>query len=55
MNWTSLFILRLIFPVIAANSATLKKIAVIELPGPPGQHFDHLAMDYQDHYLLDLS
>jgi DNA-binding beta-propeller fold protein YncE len=37
---------------LPAGAATLKKIAVIELPGPRGEHFDHLAMDDEDHYLL---
>ena len=37
------------FPCCAT---TLKRIAVIELPGPRGRHFDHLAIDYEDHYLL---
>ncbi|HET9743274.1 MAG TPA: YncE family protein [Terriglobales bacterium] len=37
---------------VAAQSATLKRIATIELPGPRGQHFDHLAIDYDDQYLL---
>ena len=37
---------------IPARGATLKKIAAIALHGPRGAHFDHLAMDYDDHYLL---
>ena len=37
---------------LPASAATLKKIAVIDLPGARGEHFDHLAMDYEDHYLL---
>src|SRR5213080_1011044 len=32
--------------------ATLKRIAVIDLPGPPGRRFDYLAIDYDDHYLF---
>src|SRR5712691_4958864 len=31
---------------------TLKKIGVIDLPGPKGQRFDYLTMDDEDHYLL---
>ena len=31
---------------------TLKRMAVIDLPGPPGRRFDYLAIDYDDHYLL---
>jgi hypothetical protein len=36
----------------AAEPALLKKVAVIDLPGPPGKRFDYLTMDYDDHYLL---
>jgi len=35
-----------------AAGPLLKKIASIELPGPPGKRFDHLAIDADDHYLL---
>ncbi|HEV2617887.1 MAG TPA: YncE family protein [Candidatus Acidoferrales bacterium] len=42
----------LMLVAIPAHAATLKKIAAIELPGPRGEHFDHLAIDYEDHYLL---
>ena len=31
---------------------TLKKVGVIDLPGPKGQRFDYLTMDDEDHYLL---
>jgi len=31
---------------------TLKRTALIDLPGPPGRRFDYLAIDYDDHYLL---
>lgn len=37
---------------ISASAATLKKVAVIELPGPRGAHFDHLSIDYADDFLL---
>lgn len=37
---------------IPAHGATLKKLTAIDLHGPRGKHFDHLAMDYDDHYLL---
>lgn len=30
----------------------LRKVGVIELPGPKGQRFDYLTMDDEDHYLL---
>lgn len=31
---------------------TLRKIAAIDLPGPPGKRFDYLTIDYDDGYLL---
>ena len=31
---------------------TLKRVATIDLPGPAGQRFDYLTIDYEDHYLL---
>jgi hypothetical protein len=31
---------------------SLKKVGVIDLPGPKGQRFDYLTMDDEDHYLL---
>ena len=34
------------------GEAPLKRVAVIDLPGPPGRRFDYLAVDYDDHYLL---
>lgn len=37
-------------PCLSAQS--LKKVAVIDLPGPQGQRFDYLTIDPQDHYLL---
>ncbi|MGH9865927.1 MAG: hypothetical protein ACRD4H_10990, partial [Candidatus Acidiferrales bacterium] len=51
-------ILRAFFPwvlilvAIPARAATLRKVAAIDLPGPRGEHFDHLTIDYEDHYLL---
>ncbi len=39
--------------IISSLSAqTLKKVGVIDLPGPKGQRFDYLTMDDEDHYLL---
>ena len=35
-----------------AFAATLRPIARIDLPGPPGKRFDYLTIDYDDHYLL---
>ena len=42
------------FAVQAATRAgtSLRPVAVIELPGPPGKRFDYLTIDYQHHYLL---
>jgi DNA-binding beta-propeller fold protein YncE len=34
------------------SAQTLKKVGVIDLPGPKGQRFDYLTMDVEDHYLL---
>ncbi len=34
------------------GGTTLRPIAVIDLPGPPGKRFDYLAIDYDDGYLL---
>src|SRR5438132_11577573 len=34
------------------SGATLKRIAVIDLPGPPGRRFDYLAIDDHDRYLF---
>src|SRR5262249_30536104 len=35
-----------------AREQALKRIATIDLPGPAGQRFDYLAIDYEDHYVL---
>jgi hypothetical protein len=35
-----------------APGQTLRKTAVIDLPGPKGERFDYLTMDDEDHYLL---
>jgi DNA-binding beta-propeller fold protein YncE len=35
-----------------AAETTLKRVATIDLPGPPGHRFDYLTIDYDDHYLL---
>lgn len=37
---------------VPAYSAVLKELAAIDLPGPRGEHFDHLTMDYEHDYLL---
>jgi DNA-binding beta-propeller fold protein YncE len=36
----------------ASSGQSLKRIGVIDLPGPKGQRFDYLTMDDEDHYLL---
>lgn len=52
MTRRCLFLFLLFLQAAPAHSATLKKIAVIDLPGPRGEHFDHLTIDYKDHFLL---
>jgi DNA-binding beta-propeller fold protein YncE len=34
------------------SGPTLKKVAEVDLPGPPGKRFDYLTIDTDDHYLL---
>lgn len=41
-----------ILSLSCAFGATLKQIAVIDLPGPAGKRFDYLTIDYDDNYLL---
>ncbi|HLW52333.1 MAG TPA: YncE family protein [Candidatus Angelobacter sp.] len=36
----------------AASGATLRQVATLDLPGPPGKRFDYLTIDYDDGYLL---
>jgi len=40
------------FVAAVASAETLRQIAAIDLPGPPGKRFDYLTVDYDDHYLL---
>src|ERR671922_2921729 len=35
-----------------ATGMTLKRVAVIDLPGPPGRRFDYLTIDGDGHYLF---
>ncbi|MGA8143822.1 MAG: hypothetical protein WB987_08045 [Candidatus Acidiferrales bacterium] len=44
----------IIFLVLAARvfASELKRVGVIELPGPSGLRFDYLAIDHDDHYLF---
>jgi len=51
-NRSLILSLLLSFCALPAAAATLKKVAVIDLPGPRGAHFDHLTIDYADDYLL---
>lgn len=51
-TWRKSHLLWLTLLAFPAHSATLQKVAVIDLPGPVGEHFDHLAIDYDDHYLF---
>jgi len=37
---------------VQASGQTLKRVVAIDLSGPPGQRFDYLTIDYEDHYLL---
>ncbi|MGE5204286.1 MAG: YncE family protein, partial [Chlamydiota bacterium] len=45
-------ILALSLAALSSGAQTLKPVATISLPGPPGKRFDYLTIDYQDHYLL---
>lgn len=47
-----LFYAALLGAAMCLSGQPLKKIAVIELPGPKGQRFDYLTIDDEDHYLL---
>ncbi|HEU5336092.1 MAG TPA: hypothetical protein VFU27_09020 [Terriglobales bacterium] len=42
----------LLLAAVPSMAQTLKRVATIDLPGPPGKRFDYLTIDYQDHYLL---
>ncbi|MDQ6700494.1 MAG: hypothetical protein M3Z36_09955 [Acidobacteriota bacterium] len=46
------FAVALLAIALSLSGQTLKKVAVIDLPGPKGQRFDYLTMDDEDHYLL---
>ena len=37
---------------VHATTHPLRQVGVIDLPGPRGQRFDYLTVDYEDHYLL---
>jgi hypothetical protein len=38
--------------VLLISHDSLRKIAVIDVPGPKGQRFDYLTIDAEDRYLL---
>ena len=38
--------------VCSTEAQTLRKVAIVELPGPKGERFDYLTMDDEDHWLL---
>src|SRR2546427_1355920 len=42
----------LLLPVPRVGAATLKQVATIDLPGPPGKRYDYLTIDYNHRYLL---
>ena len=50
--WAALAALFLLGFTSTAAAGELKRIAVIELPGPSGVRFDYLTIDYDDHYLF---
>src|SRR5437879_12465420 len=41
----------LLLPVPLVGAATLKQVAPIDLPGPPGKRFDYLTIDYNHRHL----
>ncbi len=46
------FVVAIFGLVVCASGQSLRKIAVIDLPGPKGQRFDYLTIDDEDQYLL---
>jgi YVTN family beta-propeller protein len=51
--WAVALALFSILPFVADLAAgELKRVASIDLPGPSGQRFDYLTIDYDDHYLF---
>jgi len=49
---TAIVALFVLAAVADLTAGELKRIAVIELPGPSGLRFDYLTIDYDDHYLF---
>ena len=51
IGW-ALALTTLLSSAASAGAATLKRVAMIDLPGPPGKRFDYLTIDYNKNYLL---
>src|SRR5207302_7127965 len=51
IGW-ALALTTLLSSAASAGAATLKRVAMIHLPGPPGKRFDYLTIDYNKNYLL---
>src|SRR6476661_6926147 len=47
-----LLLLALTSSLAQLSAQTLKKVAVIDLPGPKGERFDYLTIDEEHQYLL---
>ena len=47
-----ILLLPLLLLTAPLRAQTLRPVATINLPGPPGKRFDYLTIDYPDHYLL---
>jgi len=46
------FVVAILGLAVCASGQSLRKVAVIDLPGPKGQRFDYLTIDDEDQYLL---
>jgi DNA-binding beta-propeller fold protein YncE len=49
---TGIMFAPLAHPAQHRTGTTLTRVAVIDLPGPPGRRFDYLTIDDDDHYLF---
>jgi DNA-binding beta-propeller fold protein YncE len=52
MLFTALILITIPVGIAQTGGPTLKKVAVFDLPGPPGKRFDYLTIDAEDHYLI---
>jgi len=52
LHAAAIAIISLLIFVADLAAGQLKRVAVIELPGPSGLRFDYLTIDYDDHYLF---